>query len=59
MYITLHSVTTRKIIIFVPKLLCVYIARGPIQRMFVPDANHCASDSKVATTSLAITALTV
>lgn len=59
MYITFHGVTARKILNFVPKLLCVYIARGPIKRMFVPDANHCASDSKVATTSLALADLTV
>jgi len=59
MYITLHGVRVRKILIFVSKLLCVYIASEPIKRMFVPDANHCASDSKVATTSLAVAALTV
>jgi hypothetical protein len=59
MCITVHGVIAWKIMIFVPKLLCVYIARGSIQRMFVPDANHCASDSKVAATSLAVTALTV
>lgn len=58
MYITVHGVTARKII-FVPKLSCIYIARGPIQRMFVPDANHCDSDSKVAATSLVVAAVTV
>jgi hypothetical protein len=39
-----------------PKLLCVYIARVPMKGLFVPDANHLASDSKVATTSLAVAA---
>jgi hypothetical protein len=58
MYITLHGVTARKIMIFVQKLLCLNCEEAN-KRMFVPDANHRASDNKVAATSLAVTALTV